>query len=138
MTLSYFNRRNHMKNGNIFNEGTAAVSGALCRIGDIGWNPHPTFKGVSMKHVVKGADTDGRLSCHLVRIEPGCEIGDHVHEGKMELHEVVAGRGFCVIGDETVDYAAGSMAYIPDDVRHSVKAGTEGLEILAKFCPALI
>ena len=127
-----------MERKNVFENGTAVTAGVASLIGDIEWNPHPTFKGVSMKHVIKGADTEGRLSCHLVRIEPGCEIGDHVHEGKMELHEVVAGDGHCLIGKERVAYAAGTMACIPDDVRHSVKAGEAGLEILAKFSPALI
>ena len=127
-----------MENRNLFESGRRRIGRTDCAVNEIGWNPHPTFKGVFMKHVVTGADTNGRLSCHLVRIEPGCEIGDHIHAGKMELHEVMAGEGRCEIGDETVDYAPGTIAYIPDDIHHRVMAGKDGLELLAKFSPALI
>ena len=29
------------------------------RAGDLEWNAHPKFKGVHLKHLVKGADTGG-------------------------------------------------------------------------------
>jgi len=45
------------------------------------WNPHPKFAGVSLKHLVMGKDTGGRLSLHHVRLDPGCAIGDHTHAG---------------------------------------------------------
>ena len=127
-----------MENRNLFDSGRSRIGEMDRAVEDIGWNPHPTFKGVFMKHVVTGADTKGRLSCHLVRIDPGCEIGDHIHAGKLELHEVINGRGQCRIGEETVDYAPGMVAYIPDDMHHRVTAGETGLELLAKFSPALI
>ena len=60
---------------------------------EIAWSAHPTFKGVYLKHLVKGEDTDGKFSCHLVKVEAGCQIGSHIHEGKWELHEVLEGIG---------------------------------------------
>ena len=56
----------------------------------------------------------------------------------MELHEVIGGRGRCTIGEETFDYFPGAVSYIPDDIKHSVRADAEGLYILAKFSPALL
>ena len=74
----------------------------------------------------------GRTDCAVK------DIGGHIHAGKMELHEVMAGAGRCAIGEETVDCAPGTIAYIPDDIHHRVMAGDGGLELLAKFSPALI
>ncbi len=119
-------------------EAMVILPGCEKEIDSFAWNPHPSFRGVSMKNIICGSDTHGRLSCHIVKIEPGCEIGTHIHEGKMELHEVVNGSGFCEIGERTVDYKKGVVSYIPDDIIHRVCASDDGLLILAKFSPALI
>lgn len=103
------------------------------------WNPHPTFPGVAMKHLVTGADTGGALSAHLVRVEPGCCLMEHVHPDKLELHEVVHGAGTCALADKTVRYEPGACGLIPANVAHSVRADAgEPLYILAKFAPALL
>ena len=60
---------------------------------DIPWQDHPAFAGVSLRHLVTGADTEGRLSCHIVRLAPGACLAGHVHDGQWELHEVVDGAG---------------------------------------------
>lgn len=119
-------------------EGRAVIGGCEYNFDNMEWSPHPAFKGVFLKHIIKAADTEKRLSCHIVKIEPHCELGSHIHEGRMELHEVIGGNGTCTIGEETFDYFSGTVSYIPDDIKHSVRAGSEGLYILAKFSPALI
>ena len=105
---------------------------------EIEWSPHPTFPGVYLKHLVRGNDTNGKLSCHLVKIGSGHSIGEHLHEGKMELHEVIQGRGQCVMEDKSITYEPGVVAVIPADVVHEVKAGAEELRLFAKFVPALL
>jgi quercetin dioxygenase-like cupin family protein len=127
-----------MENILIFSEGKLFAGAKGIDIESLPWNPHPSFRGVSMKNLVCGSDTSGRLSCHLVRIEPGCEIGNHMHDGKMELHEVVDGSGICTVGENKLPYDAGVVACIPDNIYHRVEAGGSGLYILAKFLPALI
>jgi len=103
------------------------------------WNPHPTFPGVALKHLVTGADTRGALSAHLVRVEPGCCLLEHVHPDKLELHDVVQGAGTCALADKTVRYEPGACGLIPANVAHSVRADAgESLYILAKFAPALL
>jgi hypothetical protein len=57
------------------------------------WNAHPLYKDVFLKHLVKGVNTNGKFSCHLVRVGPECEITSHIHESKWELHEVIGGSG---------------------------------------------
>jgi quercetin dioxygenase-like cupin family protein len=106
--------------------------------GRIEWNEHPKFKGVSLKHLIKGRDTEGRLSCHLVRIDPGCVLDEHVHESQMELHEVIEGEGKFVLGGKETMYYPGRMAIIPQGTKHKVIAGKSGMVLLAKFCPPLL
>jgi quercetin dioxygenase-like cupin family protein len=107
-------------------------------IGDLPWNPHASFKGVYLKHLVVGKDTDHKLSCHIVKIEPGCVLDTHLHDGKIEIHEVVAGSGKMNLDGKEIDYTPGIICIIPANIRHKVVAGKEGMYILAKFTPALL
>jgi quercetin dioxygenase-like cupin family protein len=102
------------------------------------WNVHSTFKGVFLKHLVTGESTDGKFSCHLVRVESGCEIGEHIHEGKWELHEIIGGLGRVIFADKEIVYEPGVSAVIPEGVKHRVIAEEKDLYLLAKFVPALI
>lgn len=122
----------------IFDNGIVLSGTSDTDVEHIPWNPHPSFRGVSMKNLVCGSDTSGRLSCHLVRIEPGCEIGTHMHEGRIEIHEVVSGRGSCIVGDRELKYNTGVVSCIPDNIYHRIVAGEDGLCLMAKFSPALI
>lgn len=124
---------------------TGFEKGAICLPGgaerpfaDEAWNEHPAFKGVFLKHLVTGEATEGALSCHMVRVEPGCCLESHIHEGQWELHEVINGQGEAIVDDVAVAYQTGVMAVIPKGVRHRVQAGEAGLVLLAKFFPALM
>ncbi|MZP30065.1 cupin domain-containing protein [Heliobacterium undosum] len=101
------------------------------------WNRHPVYPGVEMKHLITAQDTEGKCSAHLVRVAPGSEIVEHIHAGKWELHEVVAGSGICFIGNEEIAYEAGVCAVIPEDLPHKVRAEKGELIIRATFFPAL-
>jgi mannose-6-phosphate isomerase-like protein (cupin superfamily) len=105
---------------------------------EIAWNPHARFEGVSLKHVVRGTDTAGLLSCHVVRLDPGAVLDTHFHETQWELHEVVDGEGMFVLGLRETPYFPGRMAVIPKGAAHKVIAGKDGLLLLAKFFPALL
>ncbi len=102
------------------------------------WTAHPVFKGVSMKHLIRANDTAGRLSAHMVSLEPGAVLDSHVHESQYELHEVLHGKGCFHLEDKEVVYEPGSMGIIPMGTNHKVVAGETGLVILAKFFPALL
>jgi quercetin dioxygenase-like cupin family protein len=107
-------------------------------IGKKTWNAHLKFRGVYLKDIITGSQTDGAFSAHLVKIESGCSIGEHIHEGKAELHEIISGSGTCTIGSKEVSYLPGDCALIPHDILHKVIAGKDGLFLLAKFVPALL
>jgi len=103
------------------------------------WNPHPSFPGVALKHLITGAQTGGALSAHLVRVQAGCSLERHIHADSLELHEVVRGAGGCQLADKSVRYEPGICGLIPAGVAHSVRADAgEDLYILAKFAPALL
>jgi mannose-6-phosphate isomerase-like protein (cupin superfamily) len=103
----------------------------------IEWTQHPKFKGVYLKHLITGSDTEGHLSCHLVKVDPGCALLDHIHDPQWELHEVVEGEGVCMLDQREVRYYPGQMALIPQGTHHQVVASEKGLILLAKFFPAL-
>ncbi len=107
-------------------------------VGELNWNAHPKFKGVFLKHLVKGDITDKRFSCHLVKVEAGCEIGEHIHENNWELHEPIEGIGKGFVREKEINYEPGISVVIPEGVKHKVVAGNEDLYLLAKFVPALV
>jgi len=105
---------------------------------EIPWNQHPQFKGVYLKHLIKGADTDGKLSCHMVKIDPGAVLEEHIHENQWELHEVIEGEGKFFLDTKEAPYYPGHMGMIPKGTNHKVIAGGKGMVLLAKFFPALV
>ena len=123
---------------NDFNQGKLYINEQCIDIDNITWNEHAAFKGVFLKHLIKGECTDNQLSCHLVKINPGCEIGIHNHAGKTELHEIISGLGHCMLEETKIRYYQGVVGFIPADKNHSIKAENEGLFLLAKFFPALL
>ena len=106
--------------------------------GNIEWNEHPKCKGVFLKHLIKGADTTGKVSCHLVKVEPNCIVDEHIHEAQWELHEVIEGEGNCLLNTKEMPYNPGRMVVIPKGIKHKVIAGNDGLVLLAKYFPALL
>jgi len=109
----------------------------LRNISTISWDKHPKFEGVYTKNLFTSIDSNNNLSAMIVKIEPNCEIGNHIHNGKSELHEIIDGNGIALINQTSVNYFSGIVSFIPSDVPHSIKAGDKGLLLLAKFTPPL-
>lgn len=118
-------------------EGTVYGSDGSRDVSRSKWNAHPKFSGVSLKHMIGAAQTDGLFSSHLVKVAPGCSLDTHIHADQLELHEVISGHGLCRIVDRELVYNTGKMAVIRKGEQHRVEAGEEGLVIMAKFFPAL-
>lgn len=104
----------------------------------LGWNKHPSCEGVFLKHLVTGKHTDGKFSCHLVKVQAGCQISEHIHAHNWELHEVVTGEATGHLAGKSVPYVAGTTIVIPEGQPHKVVAGEQDLYLLAKFVPALV
>jgi quercetin dioxygenase-like cupin family protein len=112
--------------------------GSPSDVADKPWNAHPSYKGVALRHLLTGSETDDRFSSHMVRVDPGCCLEPHVHDGQWELHEVVEGSAEARVGEDVVTYVPGTSSAIPQSMRHSVTAGSDGVLLLAKFIPALV
>jgi quercetin dioxygenase-like cupin family protein len=118
-------------------EGKIVYLADEINVKNLEWN-ESAFEGVYLKHLVKGESTDNRLSCHIVKIKAGRQISEHVHDGKMELHEVLEGEGKAILLEKEIKYKPGVFAVIPSDIKHSVTAADTDLYLLAKFTPALL
>ena len=117
---------------------TVVIPGQTIVTESLPWNPHPKFAGVFLRHLVTGKDTGGTMSLHHVRIDPGCTIGDHVHAGQVEIHDVLAGYGSCMLAGTDIAYNPGVVGVMPADQVHRVEAGDQGLLLLATFSPPLV
>ena len=103
----------------------------------IPWHPHPQFKGVFMKDIITGKDTDNRMSCHYVLLEPDSVISEHAHSTQYEIHDVLCGSGKSVVQGFQVRYNSKITANIPEGTLHEVRASHEGLLLKCTFFPAL-
>lgn len=80
-----------------FETGTIYSKLTKTKSDSIDFIPHKTFKGVFLKHLVKGEETDNQISCHLVEIKPNCALETHIHSYSIEIHEVIYGYDNCKI-----------------------------------------
>jgi len=119
-------------------EGKIVYTDKEFDVKDLAWNPHPNFSGVFLKHLVNGDSSDGKFSCHLIRIEDGFEIGEHVHDGKWEFINVVGGVGKGEIAGKKIVCELGVSMVVPENVKHRIVAGSGDVYLLAKFIPALL
>jgi len=115
-----------------FDAGIVVIAGKRTDINRLPWHPHKDYKGVFFKHVFTADQADG-LGCNLVRVEPGHELGAHIHPDSVELHEVLAGSGFCVTEHGETAYLPGIISVIGRNSSHMIRAGENGLCFSAKF-----
>lgn len=119
-------------------QGTIITPETRQTIRDLPWNKHATCEGVFLKHLITGAVTNGQFSCHLVRVQAGHEISEHIHAKNWELHEVIAGDGRGFLNGQELSYQPGNTIVIPLGEKHRVVAESADLYLWAKFIPALI
>ena len=120
------------------NEGNIVYTDKELKVKDLEWNPHPSFAGVFLKHLVKGDSSDGKFSCHLIRITDGFEIGEHIHDGKWEFINIVGGVGKGELAGRKFACELGVSLVVPENVKHRIVADAGDVYLLAKFIPALI
>jgi quercetin dioxygenase-like cupin family protein len=119
-------------------EGKVVCLGRDTCSGDVEWSPHPRFEGVRMKHLVKGADTGGKFSSHIVHIAEGKEICDHTHASQYEYIQILSGTGTARLGDKVIPCTPGVNMVAPDNVDHCLKPEGGDIYLLATFVPALL
>ena len=86
-----------------------------------------------MVRILEGADEmygKGRVFNHLV-LEPGCEIGWHIHHGDGETYYILKGQGEYSDNGTPVTLGPGDVAFVDDGQGHSLKSsGPETLEAI--------
>ncbi len=120
------------------NEGRVVYTNRDLDVADLEWHPHPSFTGVFLKHLVKGDSSGGKFSCHLLRIKDGFEIGEHVHQDKVEFINIVGGVGQGELAGKKFACRLGVSIVAPENVKHRIVADNGDVYLLAKFIPALL
>jgi quercetin dioxygenase-like cupin family protein len=64
-----------------------------------------------------------RIEMEMVCYEPGQCTVEHHHVGQDEIFHILEGKGTVTVAGEIVPVKAGSVVYIPADVKHSVETG---------------
>ncbi|MDD4767802.1 MAG: AraC family ligand binding domain-containing protein [Desulfotomaculaceae bacterium] len=119
-------------------EGKVVYTDQDLDVTELDWHPHASFTGVFLKHLVRGDSSDGKFSCHLIRIKDGFEIGEHVHDGKWEFINIVGGVGKGEIAGKKFTCELGVSLVVPENVNHRIVADSGDVYLLAKFIPALL
>lgn len=87
-----------------------------------------------MYRILEGADEmygKGRIFNHLF-LEPGCEVGWHIHHGDGETYYILKGHGEYSDNGTSVTLGPGDVAFVDDGEGHSLKnVGPETLEVIA-------
>lgn len=77
-----------------------------------------------------------RMSCGVVRLNPGKGHETHTHPDSDEMLYVIRGEGRQEIADETREISAGDMLHVPQGVPHgTVNTSWEPLLLLAVYAP---
>ena len=121
----------------LFEQGVVLFPDLEVRAAEKPWYASPTWKGVFLKDLVTGQETDGAFSYHLMRVERNGEIPDHAHETQWSWNVVLGGTGAFVLGGRRVPVEVGQTFITPPRVHHAVSAGDEEISLLAIFAPAL-
>jgi mannose-6-phosphate isomerase-like protein (cupin superfamily) len=77
----------------------------------------------------------GSLSLTVVR-RPAGTVDDQLPHTEDEVYYVIRGQTGLLIGDERVDLAAGSVAFVAAGVEHRFVDTVEDLEVLVFWSPA--
>ena len=91
----------------------------------------PNFKGGEGRYIMKHY-TDDKVKIMYGRLEPGCSIGLHTHEGNSEIMYILSGVATYIYeGDEEV-VLPGEVHYNPMGKHHTLmNKGSEDLTFFA-------
>ncbi|MDR3554109.1 MAG: cupin domain-containing protein [Syntrophobacteraceae bacterium] len=110
----------------------------VCRRMDrVPWVPHPTAEGVRIKPIITRKDDGLDVTCILVAIPAGKEVGEHVHKDQYDILYPLAGKAVMwVDGVGEFELAPGVAVRVPNGTKHKIFEVGEDLLIYDVFCPA--
>ena len=73
----------------------------------------------------------GRVFRHLI-LEPGCEVGWHIHHGDGETYYILKGRGLYNDNGRELEVVPGDVTFVDDGEGHALRCiSEEPLEAIA-------
>ena len=89
---------------------------------------------VVFQHILNGAEEmygKGRVFAHTV-LEPGCEIGWHIHHGDGETYYILKGHGTYNDNGTVIEVGPGDVTFTDSGEGHALlNSGEEDLEAIA-------
>ncbi len=105
----------------------------------IPWVPHPIAEGVQIKPFISQKEHGLGVTCMLVRIPAGKEVGEHIHSNQDDILYPLTGRAkMWVEGTGEFSLEPGIVVRVPKEIKHRIFAVTQDLLIYDVFCPALL
>ncbi len=91
----------------------------------------PNFKGGEGRYIMRHY-TDDKVKIMFGRLEPGCSIGLHRHEGNSEIMYILSGVATYIYEGEEEVVMPGQVHYNPQGRQHTlINRGTEDLTFFA-------
>ncbi len=105
---------------------------------EIKWEPHPQLANAKVSYLLSNRDERADLTCLLVRLPAGTEVGKHIHENSDDIVYVVKGKGkmwIDMVGE--MPMVPGAFFRIPKGVLHQPRDIEEDLLVYDVFYPYL-
>ena len=93
------------------------------------------FFGMLAEVKASSAETAGQYTLVEITAPPGLEAPLHVHHTEDEGFYVLEGSVTVMVGDETVELAAGEHAFGPRNIPHKFAVGQDGARMLWMLTP---
>ena len=94
------------------------------------------YNGSLMTFLATGEDTHGRFAFIEAVARRGNVPPPHIHHREDEIFYVLEGEIVVSVGDRTIKGTAGTMVFLPRDVRHSFTIESEQSRMLILLTPA--
>ena len=98
---------------------------------------NPPMGGSGILHLEKlngfTPDCEALRTFAVATLEPGSEVGFHLHEGEMESYYIISGKALYNDNGTLVELAAGDVTYTPSGESHGIKnmSDSESLVFIA-------
>ncbi len=88
---------------------------------------------VQITHILNAGEYKGKSRLvGVIRLEPGCSIGAHIHENEEEVFYIMQGTATYLDGDETVTLNEGDSCVCLGGEKHSIaNRSDETLKVFA-------
>ena len=103
---------------------------------DIGTVPGRHINIPGMTRTIKDILATDKMTTHVGVIPPRQSTSDHSHPFSEEIVYIVKGVGNCRVGDQTGEFRANYLLFVPEGVPHQyTNTGKEDLVLFVVYSP---